>query len=208
MKTIFKRESKFYNPLFVNGREVYRFYIFSTATEESKNIIGSFRWLTSGCIGSSNSLNSFTINEEIKTKRKFDGTGKTKLFITKEINHNESVNVVYIHSSLVTLHEEAYTSLNYDTYTQERYKIFIKDLEYTSSNLQQVNKLGVGFSMDGKRTQTEKQKSHEKIIQLFSDKFGNKVPSYYLSDLAKFFKQNSRIANKAGITNSSNVSLV
>jgi hypothetical protein len=187
--------------MFVDGKQVYSFKIFTTATTEYKKIVGSFRWLSFGSYGSNNSLKSFTLDNELKIKRKHDFSGKTKLFMIKEKVHNEMVNIVYIHSSLVSLIEEEQSPLNYDTYSVNRYRLLFQGLECETlkGDEDKLIKLGIGFAKTGETTQTEKQKAHKKIEDLFRDKFGNKVPTYYLSDLAKFFKKNSRLANKAEI---------
>jgi len=117
----------------------------------------------------------------------------------KEIHNGEKVNVVYINSTLVNIDKSEYAPLNYDTHTTKRYKYIFTGLDYELHKRQKFSELGIGFINSGEQTQTEKQKARKKIQDLFRDQFGNKVPSYYLSDLAKFFKKNSRLANKAEI---------
>ena len=199
MKTTFKKQADWFNPMFVNGKEIYTFRVFSTATTEYKNIIGSFRWLSLGCNSSNNCLKSFTINAELKNKRKHDFSGKTKLFIITEKVHRELVNIVYIHSSLLNIDKQKGKALNYNNYSVDQFNCFIRNLEFEAiqDRAEHIKKLGFGFTQSGEKTQTEKQKSHEKIENLFREKFGNKVPSYYMGDLAKFFKKHSRLANKA-----------
>jgi hypothetical protein len=198
MKTVFNKQASCYNPLFVNGKEIYKFYIFTTSTIENKKIIGSFRWLSVGGHGSNNDLDYFSLDCELKNKRSFDRD--CKLFMLKEIHNGEKVNVVYINSLLLNINKSEYTPLNYNTHSTKRYKYILNNLDFKlHEDRQKFSELGIGFINSGEETQTEKQKAYKKIQDLFRDKFGNNVPSYYLSDLAKFFKKNSRLANKAEI---------